>query len=351
MITRRRMMAGAGMGIGLGWAAAAGYVLFGGRGGAGLLNASYDATRDLYRDIDRMFAADHTNAHGQPVRVTPSHGGSGSQARAVIDGLPADVATLAIWPDTQKIADNGLIAPGWEDRYPHRSLPYTSTIVFLVRKGNPFSIRSWRDIAERPVNVVAANPNTSGAAKLAVIAAWGSVANAGGSVADADEFTRSVYRKVPALESSSRAATVTFVRKRIGDVLLSWESEAWLAAEANPDDVEIVWPTDGSVRAEPHVALISANTDHRGTTALADEYLSYLYEPRSKDIITGHGLRPCDPRLMDSIGRAEYDRRFGRLPDANLYTIDELFPAGGWDSALTRLFVEGGLFDTIYAPR
>ena len=350
MITRRQWMACAGTGVGLGWAAGAGYVLFGGSGGPRLLNASYDATRDLYRDIDRAFVTDHTSHNGRPVRVTPSHGGSGSQARAVIDGLPADVATLAIWPDTQRIADAGLIAPGWEDRYPHRSLPYTSTIVFLVRKGNPFAVRSWRDIADRPVAVVAANPKTSGAAKLAVIAAWGSVATAGGTPADADDFTRSVYRKVPALESSSRAATVTFIRKQIGDVLLTWESEAWLAAEANPDAVEIVWPADGSVRAEPHVALIRANTTRRGTTALADAYLSFLYEPDSKVVMTRHGLRPCDPRMMGPTGRAEYGRRFGRLPDAGLYTVDGVFPAGGWAAAQARLFADGGLFDAIYAP-
>lgn len=350
MMNRRQLLTGAGCALGASWAAGAGYVLFGTNNNSGLLNVSYDATRGLYRRINREFSRHHLATHGDPIRVTPSHGGSASQARAVIDGLPADVVTLGIWPDTNQIVQADLIADDWMGRLPNRSLPYTSTIVFLVRRGNPHHIRNWADLVKRSVRVVTANPKTSGAAKLVLLAAWGVArTRLDHSAGHADEFVKQLYRQVPALDSSSRAATVTFSRKAIGDVLLTWESEAWLAVREAPNDVEIVWPEEGSILAEPHVAWVDHTVQERGTETLAREYLEYLYHPDAKKILTEEGLRPCESHLIHAEDQSLFQERFGALPDSRLFTLETLFPTDPWSEAQSRFFAENALFDQIYA--
>ncbi len=305
-----------------------------GDGGPRLLNASYDATRELYRRIGRLFA----ERHG--VKVRPSHGGSGSQARAVIDGLPADVVTLALWPDTNAVCKAGLIDPGWEDRFPNRSLPYTSTIVFVVRKGNPHGVRDWNDLAGKPgLRIIAANPKTSGAAKLGLLACWGSVTTRGGSERDAEGLVTAVYRRVPALESSSRAATVTFARKQIGDVHLTWENEAHLEVRESKGELEIVYPPC-SIRAEPHVAVVDANARRNGTVELAETYLRFLYDPAAQEVIAGEYYRPTTEAAA-----AKSADRFGALAQ---FTVRQVAP-GGWDEAQKKFFADGGVFDRVYA--
>ncbi|HET6576589.1 MAG TPA: sulfate ABC transporter substrate-binding protein [Fimbriiglobus sp.] len=302
--------------------------------GPSLLNASYDATRELYRRLNRLFTAQHK------VKVRASHGGSGSQARAVIDGLPADVLTLALWPDTDAVHKAGLIDASWEDRFPHHSCPYTSTIVFVVRKGNPHGIRDWDDLRSKPnLKVIAANPKTSGAAKLALLALWGSVVTRGGSDREAEALVKAVYRRVPALESSSRAATVTFARKQIGDVHLTWENEAHLEVRELKGELEIVHPRR-SILAEPHVAVVDANTRRHGTAALAEAYLRSLYEPDAQDVIAEEYYRPTTPEAAK--------KHAGRFGEINLFRIEQVTP-GGWPEAQAKFFAAGGVFDRVYA--
>jgi sulfate transport system substrate-binding protein len=304
-----------------------------GDGGPQLLNASYDATRELYRKLGHLFAERHA------AKVRASHGGSGSQARAVIDGLPADVLTLALWPDTDAVRKAGLIDPGWEDRFPHRSRPYTSTIVFAVRKGNPHGVRDWDHLASRPgLRIVAANPKTSGAAKLGLLACWGSVVTRGGSVKEAEALVRAVYQRVPALETSSRAATVTFARKQIGDVHLTWENEAHLEVREAKGELEIVYPPR-SILAEPHVAVVAANARRNGTAALAEAYVRFLYDPAAQDVIAGEFYRPSTPEAA-----ARHRDRFWPM---ELFTVRQVAP-GGWGEAQKAFFADGGVFDRVY---
>ncbi|MCZ2343589.1 MAG: sulfate ABC transporter substrate-binding protein [Bacteroidales bacterium] len=349
MMNRRQLFSSAGVTLGMSWAAGAGYVLFGTNNASGLLNVSYDATRGLYRRINRAFTQHGLKQQGHTHRITPSHGGSASQARAVIDGLPADVVTLAIWPDTQQIVRAGLLDADWMNRLPNRSLPYTSTIVFLVRRGNPHGIRGWADLPQRSVRIITANPKTSGSAKLVLLAAWGVARTRWNqSPEQADAFVKQLYRQVPALDSSSRAATVTFSRKSIGDVLLTWESEAWLAVREAPNDVEIVWPEEGSILAEPHVAWVDRTVQERGSQELAQQYLEYLYHPEVKQILTEEGLRPHNPHLMYDAGQQLFQERFGRLSEPALFTLKELFPTDPWSAAQERFFAEDALFDKVY---
>lgn len=303
-----------------------------------ILNASYDATRELYRKLNRLFSEQFAAEHpGEQIRVTPSHGGSGSQARAVIDGLPADVVTLALFPDTDAIRKKDLIAKDWIKRFPHNSCPYTSTIVFAVRKGNPFGIRDWDDLTRGDnLQIVAANPKTSGAAKLGVIAAWGSVRAAGGSVEDADALVTGIYRRVPALESSARGATVTFARKLIGDVHLTWENEAWLELRELKGEIELVYPKR-SIRAEPHVTVVDANVDRNGTRAIAEAYVRFLYSPVAQQVIAENYLRPTE--VQPTNGTA-----FGAV---ECFGVNDVLP-GGWDEAQKRFFADGALFDRVY---
>jgi sulfate transport system substrate-binding protein len=338
-MNRRQFLLGAATAtVGAGWLGAAGYTLFGGKGGRQLLNASYDATRDLYRRVNRLFAERHRATTGEGVRLRASHGGSGSQARAVIDGLPADVATLAMWSDTDAIRQAGLIRPGWEERFPNHSAPYSSTIVFVVRKGNPYGVRDWADLARLPrepgAGIVTANPKTSGAAKLGLVACWGAVLRAGGSERDAEELVRAVYGRVKSLESSSRAATVTFARKGLGGVHLTWENEAYLQVRESKGQLEIVHPTR-SVLAEPRVAVVDRVVERNGRAELAEEYLRFLYEPAAQEVIAEEYYRPVN---LDSAGR---------FPPLQLFRLRDVVP-GGWDEAQHRFFADGGVFDRVY---
>lgn len=305
-----------------------------------LLNVSYDPTRELYRKINRLFADEYMREHGKRVRVRQSHGGSGSQARSVIDGIPADVVTLAMWADVDNIRSRKFIADGWESRPAGKgSLPYFSTIVFVVRKSNPFGIYDWPDLLKPGVKIITANPKTGGGAKLNLLGAWGAAVKRGESPRD---FITEMYRRVPVLDTGARGATVTFARKNIGDVHLTWENEAWLEKRELKDAVEIVYPKV-SIRAEPHVALVDANVDRKGTRDAAEAYLNFLYTPAAQEVIAETFFRPGDPAVAKK--------------HADLFPSIELFQAtepamglGGWNKIQTDFFAEGGIFDQIYAP-
>jgi sulfate transport system substrate-binding protein len=307
-----------------------------------LLNVSYDPTRELYQDENAAFAAYWKAKTGKAVTVEQSHGGSGKQARAVIDGLEADVVTLALAYDIDAIAASGLIAKDWQQRLPNSSAPYTSTIVFLVRKGNPKGIRDWNDLVKPGLQVITPNPKTSGGARWNYLAAWGyALRLPGGSEQKARDFVAQLYRNVPVLDSGARGATTTFVQRGIGDVLLAWENEAFLAvAELGKDKFEIVAPSV-SILAEPPVAVVDKVVDKKGTRALAQAYLEYLYSPEGQEIAVKHHYRPRLAALSQ-----KYAARFPKLP---LLTIDELF--GGWTKAQKTHFDDGGVFDRIYEPR
>jgi sulfate/thiosulfate transport system substrate-binding protein len=318
----------------------AGLSAFGGCAGSRydfeLLNVSYDATRELYRKVNRLFAADSFERTGLRVRVRQSHGGSGSQARMVCDGIEADVVTLAMWQDLHNIRARGLIADEWESRLPNQSLPYISTIVFVVRKGNPFGIADWPDLLKPGVKIITANPKTGGGAKLALIGAWLDVLNRGGSSAQARDFITELYRRVPVLDTGARGATVTFARKNIGDVHLTWENEAELEKRELKDAVEIVRPPV-SIRAEPHVAVVDDNVTRKGTQQVAREYLEFLYSPAAREVIESLFFRLGDP---DPAGAS--------LPRKLLRATDPQFGLGDWTRIQEDFFSEGGIFDQIY---
>jgi sulfate/thiosulfate transport system substrate-binding protein len=323
---------------------AAGLSAFAGCGGSNydfeLLNVSYDPTRELYRKINRMFAEDYLREHGKRVRVRQSHGGSGSQARSVIDGIPADVVTLAMWADVDNIRSKKLIADGWESRPEEKgSLPYISTIVFVVRKGNPFGIYDWPDLLKPGVKIITANPKTGGGAKLNLLAAWGAAMRRKESPR---EFITEMYRRVPVLDTGARGATVTFARKNIGDVHLTWENEAYLEERELKDAVEIVYPKL-SIRAEPHVALVDANADRKGTRPAAEAYLKFLYTPAAQDVIAQTFFRPSDPEVAK--------QHAGKLKPIELFSAtDPALGLGDWNKIQTDFFAEGGIFDQIYQP-
>jgi sulfate transport system substrate-binding protein len=316
-------------------------------GGAGgdevrILNVSYDPTRELFDDYNAAFAAHWLAETGQTVRVSQSHGGSGKQARSVIDGLPADVVTLALAGDIDAIAARAKLLPAnWESRLPDNSAPYTSTIVFLVRKGNPRGIRDWGDLVRPGVGVITPNPKTSGGARWNYLAAWAwALRQPGGSDDTAREFVRQLFANVPVLDTGARAATTTFVQRRIGDVLIAWENEAWLAIEQlGADQLEIVTPSV-SILAEPPVAVVDKVVLRRGTRDVAQAYLQYLYSPAGQEIVARHYFRPRDPAVA-----ARYGARF---PAIELATIRDF---GGWSAAQARHFAEGGVFDAVYATR
>ncbi len=309
----------------------------GGPGGTTLLNVSYDPTREFYGEYNAAFS----DAHDTPVRVRMSHGGSGKQARSVIDGIEADVVTLALAGDIDEIARHGLIDPGWQSELPHNSAPYTSTIVFLVRRGNPKNIQDWPDLAQDGVAVVTPNPKTSGGARWNYLAAWGAVVRAGGSEADAEAYLTRLFRSVPVLDTGARGATNSFVQRRIGDVLLAWENEALLMLqEFGADQFEIVHPPV-SILAEPSVAVVDRVARARGTEALATEYLQWLYSPEGQRLAAKHHFRPRDEAIL-----AEHADEF---PALDLFTIDEQF--GGWERAQNEHFADGGVFDRIFASR
>ncbi len=306
-----------------------------------LLNASYDPTRELYRAFNEAFAKFWAaKSGGGKLTFRQSHAGSGAQARSVIDGLEADVVTLALAYDVEAISKAGLITRGWIKFLPNNSAPYTSTIVFLVRKGNPKGIKDWNDLVKPGVQVITPNPKTSGGARWNYLAAWQyAKAQPGGSDAKAREFIAALFRNVPVLDSGARGALTTFLERGIGDVFLSWENEAFLALDGAKDRVDVVVPSL-SILAEPSVAVVDKVVDRRGTRAMARAYLEYLYSPEGQEIAAKNHYRPRDPNVA-----AKYAAAFAKV---KLFTIDEAF--GGWEAAQKAHFADGGTFDQIYRP-
>jgi sulfate/thiosulfate transport system substrate-binding protein len=307
-----------------------------------LLNVSYDPTRELYEDFNKQFATYWKNKTGQEVTVRQSHGGSGKQARSVIDGLEADVVTLALAYDIDQISEKaGLLPSNWQSRLPNNSSPYTSTIVLLVRKGNPKHIRDWGDLAKPGVSVVTPNPKTSGGARWNYLAAWAwALRQPGGSEASAKDFVTKLYRNVPVLDAGARGATTTFVERGIGDVLIAWENEALLAIkELGPGKFEVVAPSL-SILAEPPVAVVDKIANKHGTREVATAYLEYLYTDAGQEIAARHFYRPRSAAVA-----AKYQAQF---PNVKLVTVDEVF--GGWKKAHVAHFADGGTFDQIYQP-
>ncbi len=331
-----------------------------------LLNVSYDASRELYQEIDAAFAEKYKSDTGNTITVAQSHGGSGKQARAVIDGLKADILAPALSLDVEGVAKAGLIAADWQTRHPYNSSPYTSTIVFLVRKGNPKQVKDWNDLIKPDVKSVTPNPKTGGGSRWVFLAAWGYAARVQGrdlsdqkqldealaaakSVtsfpayddAKAREFVTALYQNIPVLDTGARGSAVTFAQKNIADVLITWENEAWLAqAEYGKDKFEIVYPSV-SILAEPPVAVVDKNVDERGTRAAAEAFVKFLYTPEAQQIIAENYYRPRDP----TAARAHA----GTLPPIKLFTIQEVY--GGWDKAQKTFFSDGGIFDQIYKAK
>jgi sulfate/thiosulfate transport system substrate-binding protein len=305
-----------------------------------LLNVSYDPTRELYREYNAAFAKYWQGKTGQTVTVRTSHGGSGSQARAVIDGLDADVVTLALAFDVEAISRAGLIDPGWQQELPNNSTPYTSTIVFLVRKGNPKNIKDWDDLIKPGIQVITPNPKTSGGAQWNYLAAWQYARTLpGGNDEKAREFVTALYKNVPVLDSGARGSTNTFVQRGLGDVLLAWENEAYLALAESKGQFDIVAPP-GSILAEPPVAVVDKVANKRGTAAVARAYLEYLGSPEGQEIAAKNHYRPRDPNAVKKHG--------GEFAQMTRFTIDEAF--GGWLNANKTHFADRAIFDQIYQP-
>jgi len=308
-----------------------------------LLNVSYDPTRELYKNINGAFAAQWKQKTGDNVTINMSHNGSGAQSRAIIDGLDADVATLALAYDIDAIADRAKLLPkDWQKRLPQGSTPYTSTIVFLVRKGNPWKVKDWPDLVKPGIHVVTPNPKTSGGARWSYLAAWAYAEKApGGNKDKAKAFVANLYKHVPVLDTGARGATTTFAQRGIGDVLLSWENEAHLALEeaGGADKFQIVYPSN-SILAEPPVALIDKNVGRHGTRKVAEAYLQFLYTKDAQEIEAKNFYRPRDQGVLKAHG--------ADFPNIPLYTIDDVF--GGWTKAQQVHFADGGVFDQIYKP-
>ncbi|QHW30727.1 sulfate ABC transporter substrate-binding protein [Paenibacillus rhizovicinus] len=304
-----------------------------------LLNVSYDPTRELYVQFDKAFASYWKAKTGQKVTIKQSHGGSGAQARSVIDGLEADVVTLALAYDIDEIQRSGLINAGWQSRFAKNSSPYTSTIVFLVRKGNPKKIKDWSDLVKPKVSVITPNPKTSGGARWNFLAAWAyALKHNNHSEAKAADFVSKLYKNVPVLDSGARGSTTTFVERGIGDVLLAWENEAYLALKEHPKDFEIVTPSY-SILAEPPVAVVNKNVEKHGTRDVAKAYLDYLYTNEGQNIIGQNFYRPTNLTIA-----AKYSKQFKSLELTNIKNF------GGWDKAQAKFFNDGGVFDKIYKP-
>jgi sulfate/thiosulfate transport system substrate-binding protein len=306
-----------------------------------LLNVSYDPTRELWRDINDHFIPQYKKTKGDNVSIKQSHGGSSTQARTVIDGLDADVVTLASVIDTDAIAQKGLITGDWVKRLPSNSLPYYSTIVFVVRKGNPKGIKDWPDLVKPGVEIVTPNPKTSGNGYLSFFAAWGSVITRGGSKKDAVDYVTKLYKQVPVLDSGARGATTTFVQKEIGDVHLAWENEAHLEVREAKGGLDLVYPPV-SIRAEPHVAVVDANVDRKKTRAAAEAYLKYLYTDEAQNIVAKHFYRPINDAVLK--------KHAATFPAGiKLFTVKEI--AADFAAAHKELIGTGGVFDTLYKPR
>ena len=308
-----------------------------------LLNVSYDPTRELYDDVNKAFAAYWKGKSGQTVTIKQSHGGSGKQARAVIDGLQADVVTLALAYDIDALAEKGKLLPAnWQSRLPHNSSPYTSTIVFVVRKGNPKGIKDWGDLVKPGVSVITPNPKTSGGARWNYLAGWAwALRQPGGSEATAAEYVRKLYRNVPVLDTGARGSLTTFAQRGIGDVFISWENEALLAVkDLGPDKFQVIVPSL-SILAEPPVAVVDTVVDRRGTRQIAEAYLQYLYSPAGQEVAAKHYFRPRNQQLLE-----KYRDQFAPL---ELFTVDKVF--GGWTAAHDKHFADGGVFDKIYGMK
>ena len=309
------------------------------KGAITLLNVSYDPTRELYKDINAAYVKYWKEKVGQDIVIQQSHGGSGKQARSVIDGLQADVVTLALASDIDEIAAKAKLLPAnWQSRLPNNSTPYTSTIVFLVRKGNPWKIKDWGDLVKPGIDVITPNPKTSGGARWNYLAAWAWAQKNG---RNPQAFVEELFKHVPVLDTGARGSTTTFVQRGIGDVLLSWENEAYLAIEElGPGKVDIVYPSM-SILAEPPVALVDKVVDRKKTRTIAEGYLNFLYSPLAQDLIGKNHYRPRDPAAA-----AKWAKKFPKIP---LVTIDDAF--GGWKKAQATHFGDGGVFDRIYKPR
>ncbi|MFS8037633.1 sulfate ABC transporter substrate-binding protein [Xanthobacter sp. AM11] len=306
-----------------------------------LLNVSYDPTRELYSDVNKAFSAEWAKTHpGDTLTIRQSHGGSGKQARSVIDGLEADVVTLALAYDIDAIAGRSFLATDWQKRLPDNAAPYTSTIVFLVRKGNPKGIKDWGDLVKPGVKIVTPNPKTSGGARWNYLAAWGyALKQNGGDEAKAKDFVKALFKNAPVLDTGARGATVTFVERGIGDVLIAWENEAYLSVnELGPDKFDIVTPSI-SILAEPPVAVVDKVVDKKGTRAVAEAYLKYLYTPEGQELAARHYYRPRNEAVA-----ARFKDKFAPV---QLFTIDQVF--GGWQKAQKTHFGDGGVFDQIYS--
>lgn len=307
-------------------------------GDVALLNVSYDPTRELYRQVNTAFAAQWKAQHGDTVNIRMSHGGSGKQARSVVDGLPADVVTLALAYDIDAIADRGLLAKDWQKKLPNNATPYTSTIVFLVRKGNPKGIKDWADLVRPGIQVVTPNPKSSGGARWNFLAAWGyALKQPGGSDATAKVYVKELYKHVPVLDTGARGATNTFVQRGVGDVLIAWENEALLAKrQLGGDTFEIVVPSV-TIVAEPPVAVVDSNVDKHGTRAVAQAYVEFLYSPQGQDIAAKNFYRPRSPEVA-----ARYTNQF---PTTHTFTLGELF--GDWRQVQAKFFSDGAIFDQL----
>jgi len=307
---------------------------------AELLNVSYDPTRELYRDINAAFAARHEKDQGVKPAIKQVHGGSTSQAKAVIDGSQeADVVTLALWSDVDALRQKGLIAQGWEKRLPENSLPYYSTIVFVVRKGNPKGVKDWADLVKPGVQLVTPSPKTSGNGKLTFLAAWGSAVHRGQSDKEARSFVQNLYKNVVALDPAARASTISFVEKKIGDVHLTWENEAQLAVRESNGELEIVYPPV-SIRAEPYVAWVDANVKKHKSRELAEAYLKFLYTPEAQEIIAKHHYRPIQADVLK--------KHQAQLPTIDLFSVSAV--AKDWADAEQKFFAAGGLAEQLVKP-
>ena len=305
-----------------------------------LTNVSYDPTRELWKAINEKFIPEYEKTTGVKLSIKQSHAGSSSQARSVVEGLEADVVTLAVWGDTEAVRKAGLIKEGWAERLPNNSLPYYGTIVFVVRKGNPRNVKDWPDLVKGDIEVITPTPKTSGNGKLSFLAAWGSVTRRGGSESQAEEFVTKLYQHVPVLDTGARGATITFSQKQIGDVHLTWENEAHLEVAESKGALQIVYPPI-SILAEPRVAVVDTVVDRRKTRKAAEAYLNWLYTDEAQHIIASNYYRPSNAEILKAHSKT--------FPDIKLFTIKDI--AKGWDEADKRFFAEDGVFDNIFEKK
>ncbi len=306
---------------------------------ATLMNVSYDPTRELWKDLNAAFGPTYQDGVIKKLKFKQSHAGSGSQARAVCDGLAADVVTLALEPDTEAIRKQGLINEGWQDRLPNRSVPYTSIVVFLVRKGNPHQIKDWPDLVKGSIELISPNPKTSGNGRMTFLAAWGSVVLTGGTDEQAKTYVKQLYERIVVLDAGARGSTATFGVKGIGDVLITMESEAYVSMQDAPGEFELVYPSISFLH-EPPLAVVDQVVDRKGTRAAAEAYLKFLYTPTGQEIIAKHFFRPIDAAVLE--------KHKATFPELKLFTVKEI--AGDWKSAQQRFFDDDGVFDAIYKP-